>query len=50
MTNAWFEGYIDDDALPYACCVLVEEGDSGGSVAAPIAASIFEYIKEHYGN
>ncbi len=50
VTNAWFVGYIDDDALPYACCVLVEEGDSGGSVAAPIAASIFEYIKEHYGN
>ena len=48
VTHAWFVGYIADDALPYACCVLVESGGSGGSVAAPIAASIFKYLKDTY--
>ncbi len=50
VTNAWFVGYIADDSLPYACAVLVEEGDSGGSVAAPIAANIFKYLKDTYSN
>jgi cell division protein FtsI/penicillin-binding protein 2 len=50
VTNAWFAGYIADDSLPYACCVLVEDGGSGGSVAAPIAATIFKYMKDHYGS
>ncbi len=49
VTNAWFVGYIADDRLPYACCVLVEEGGSGGSVAAPVAATIFKYLKDTYG-
>ena len=44
VTHAWFVGYIDSDEYPYACCVLVESGDSGGSVAAPIAAQIFKYL------
>ncbi len=48
-THAWFTGYIADDALPYACCILVEGGGSGGSVAAPIAAQAFKYLKETYG-
>jgi len=48
VTHAWFVGYIADDSLPYACCVLVESGGSGGSVAAPIAASIFKYLKDNY--
>lgn len=47
-THAWFVGYIDDPGLPYAACVLVEGGGSGGSVAAPIAARIFKYMKDHY--
>ncbi|MDD3334904.1 MAG: penicillin-binding protein 2 [Eubacteriales bacterium] len=47
VTHAWFVGYIDDDAYPYACCVFVEEGSSGGSVAAPIAKTIFTYLKNN---
>ena len=47
VTHAWFVGYIADDSLPYACAVLVESGDSGGSVAAPIAATIFKYLSDH---
>lgn len=49
VTHAWFAGYIDDEQLPYACCVFVEEGESGGSVAAPIAQAIFSYLKQNYG-
>lgn len=45
VTHAWFTGFIDDDRYPYAVCVLVEEGGSGGSVAAPVAQQIFEYLK-----
>ena len=48
VTHAWFTGYIDDDRYPYAVCVLVEEGGTGGSVAAPVAQKIFTYLKEHY--
>ena len=47
VTHAWFVGYIADDSLPYACAVLVESGGSGGSVAAPIAATIFKYLKDN---
>lgn len=47
-THAWFVGYIDNDQLPYACAVLVEGGGTGGSVASPIAAQIFKYMKDHY--
>lgn len=46
-THAWFAGYIESDELPYACCVLVEDGGSGGSVAAPIAAVIFDYLRKN---
>ncbi|MDO4547760.1 MAG: penicillin-binding transpeptidase domain-containing protein [Clostridia bacterium] len=38
LDNAWFVGFIDDDAHPYAISVVVEEGGTGGSVAAPLAA------------
>ena len=37
-THAWFIAYRDDVAIS----VLVENGRSGGSVAAPIAARFFE--------
>ena len=42
--NAWFVGFIDNDALPFAVCVAVEEAGTGGSVAAPIAQQIFRYL------
>ena len=48
VTHAWFAGYIDDDRYPYAVCVFVEEGQSGGGAAAPIAQAIFRYIQEYY--
>jgi cell division protein FtsI/penicillin-binding protein 2 len=39
-THAWFVAYRDDVAI----AVLVENGRSGGSVAAPIAARFFESL------
>ena len=49
VTHGWFVGFIDDDDYPYAVAVLVEDvndGDGGGSVAAPIAHDIFAYLKD----
>ncbi len=37
LSHAWFVGYITNDNAPYAVCVLVENGGSGGGVAAPVA-------------
>ena len=47
VTHAWFTGYIDDARYPYAVSVLVEEGGTGGSVAAPVAQKIFEYLRDN---
>lgn len=47
-THGWFAGYIADAKRPYAVCVLVESGGSGGKTAAPIAKKIFEYLAAHY--
>ncbi len=40
LPHAWFTGYIDSDAYPYAITVIVERGGGGGTVAAPIAGDI----------
>lgn len=50
VTHAWFVGYIDDDRCPYAVCVFVEEGGTGGKVAAPVARDIFAYLVTNYAN
>lgn len=36
-SHAWFVGYITNENAPYAISVLVENGGSGGGVAAPLA-------------
>ena len=43
-TNAWFVGFIDDPAHPYAIAIVVEDAGGGGSVAAPIARQVFEWM------
>ena len=35
--DAWFVGYVTNDNAPYAVCVVVENGGSGGGIAAPLA-------------
>ena len=37
-TNAWYTGFVYDDAHPYAISVVIEEGGSGGDMAASLAA------------
>ncbi len=37
QAHAWFVGYITNDNAPYAVSVVVENGGSGGGVAAPLA-------------
>ncbi len=46
-TNAWFVGFIDDAAHPYAIAVVVEDAGGGGSVAAPIARQVFEWMLQN---
>ena len=40
--HAWFVGYITNEKTPYAVCVLIENGGSGGRNAAPLARRILE--------
>ena len=40
--HTWFLAFAPYDAPKYAICVLVQGAKSGGGVAAPIAAKIFE--------
>ena len=35
-----------DENFPVALCVIVEHGHHGGSVAAPLAGELIEYIYE----
>jgi peptidoglycan glycosyltransferase len=43
-TDAWFVGFLDEEEAPYALSVVVENAGGGGSVAAPVARQIFEYL------
>ncbi|MGE5542206.1 MAG: penicillin-binding transpeptidase domain-containing protein, partial [Bacillota bacterium] len=36
VLHAWFAGYAPAYAPRYVCCVFVEEGGYGGTVAAPL--------------
>ncbi|MBQ3157624.1 MAG: penicillin-binding protein 2 [Clostridia bacterium] len=50
VTHGLFIGYIDNDALPFAVCVVVEDiadGEGGGSTAAPIAGDIIKYLRDN---
>lgn len=38
--HAWFVGFVDSDAYPYAFVVVVEHGGSGASVAGRVAATL----------
>ena len=40
--HAWFVGFLDDPAHPYAFVVLVENGGGGADVAGPIASKILQ--------
>lgn len=44
--HAWFVGFVDDDANPYAFVVLVENGGSGSQVAGSIAADVLRQLTQ----
>ena len=48
-TNAWYTGFIYDDAHPYAVSVVIEEGGSGGNLAAELAAKALRAAIEYVG-
>lgn len=45
ICHAWFSGYFPREAPQYVCTVLVEDGGSGGDVAAPIFREIMEIMR-----
>ena len=50
VNYGWFVGFSGREDLPVAVCVLVEgipDGETGGTVAAPIARDILTYIRNH---
>ena len=42
-SHAWFTGFLDDEAHPYAFVVLIEQGGGGLSVAGAAANDILQY-------
>ena len=42
--HAWFIGWMEMKGEQYSVVVLIENGGSGGSIAAPIAKKVFEQI------
>lgn len=42
-TDAWFTGFAPMQDPKLAVCVLVEDGETGGRTAAPIAKAVFDY-------
>ncbi len=44
--HAWFIGFIEESEHPLAITVIVENGGSGGRVAAPIAQTVLEKAVE----
>lgn len=50
VNYGWFVGYNAQEDLPFALCVLAEdipEGETGGTVCAPIAREILTWLKNH---
>ena len=41
-SHAWFAGYLDDAAHPYAFCVVIEHGGSGLSAAGSVANTVLQ--------
>ena len=45
--NAMFTGFVDDEALPLAFIVAIEDGGYGRTVCTPIISSILESCREN---
>lgn len=44
LPHAWFAGFLDDDAHPYAFVVIAEDSGSGSEIAGPIANEVLQYM------
>lgn len=47
--HAWFTGFVDDPAHPYAFIVLVENGGGGAQVAGAVAGEVLNVIVDKMG-
>jgi peptidoglycan glycosyltransferase len=48
-TNAWFTGFIQDDAHPYAIAVVIEGGGAGANMPSELAAKALKKAVEYVG-
>jgi len=48
-TNAWFTGFIYDEAHPYAISVVIEGGGAGARMPSELAARALEKAIEQVG-
>ena len=48
-TNAWFTGFIYDDAHPYAISVVIEGGGAGARMPSELAAKSLKKAIEYVG-
>ena len=48
-TNAWFTGFIRDDAHPYAISVVIEGGGAGARMPSELAAKALKKAIEYVG-
>ena len=48
-TNAWFTGFIRDDAHPYAIAVVIEGGGAGARMPSELAARALKKAVEYVG-
>ena len=46
--HALFAGFAPYDKPKYAVAVIIEHGGGGGSVAAPVARKIFDWLMHEY--
>ena len=48
-TNAWFTGFIYDEAHPYAVSVVIEGGGAGARMPSELASKVLEQAIEMVG-
>lgn len=48
-TNAWYTGFIYDDAHPYAISVVIEEGGAGSQLASELASRALKLAIDKVG-
>jgi peptidoglycan glycosyltransferase len=48
-TNAWFTGFICDEAHPYAIAVVIEGGGAGARMPSELAAKALKKTIEYVG-